>query len=64
MGDHRPDSQDSRDFGPIDKSSRDRPGLAALLADEQFGFSVQPKTSPAASGVPAASGAPAASKTP
>jgi signal peptidase I len=64
MGDHRQDSRDSRNFGPIDKSSVIGRAWLRYWPLSEFGLVSQPKPSPAASGSPSASGSPAASKTP
>ena len=64
MGDHRQDSRDSRDFGPIDKSSVIGRAWLRYWPLSAFGLVSQPKASPAAGGSPAASGSPAVSKAP
>jgi signal peptidase I len=62
MGDHRQDSRDSRDFGPIDKSSVIGRAWLRYWPMGQFGLISAPRQSPAASVAP--SGSPAASKAP
>jgi signal peptidase I len=62
MGDHRQSSQDSRDFGPIDKSSVIGRAWIRYWPLSQFG--PLPKQAPAPSGSTAPSGSPASTKTP
>jgi signal peptidase I len=62
MGDHRQDSRDSRDFGPIDKSSVIGRAWLRYWPLDQFGLISAPKQAPATSRSP--SGSPAASKAP
>jgi signal peptidase I len=62
MGDHRQDSRDSREFGPIAKSSVIGRAWLRYWPLSEFGLVSQPKRSPIPSGSPAAS--PAASKAP
>ena len=70
MGDHRQDSRDSREFGPIDNASVIGRAWLRYWPLGQFGLVSQTKPSTAASGSPAAAGSPratgspAASKTP
>jgi signal peptidase I len=58
MGDHRQQSQDSRDFGPIDKSEVIGRAWIRYWPLSQFGMIPQPKSTAAPSASPASSPAP------
>ncbi|HEX7491738.1 MAG TPA: signal peptidase I [Candidatus Limnocylindrales bacterium] len=64
MGDHRQASQDSRDFGPIDRSSAIGRAWLRYWPSNQFGLLPQIKQSPKPSANPAPSVTPAPSNTP
>jgi signal peptidase I len=58
LGDHRQASQDSRDFGPIDRSSVIGRAWLRYWPIDKLGLLTQAKQPPAASGSPATSKAP------